>query len=211
MLPLRHFRDQFLHHHIQHGTGCKAEQIGQCGHHDACRQNRQHCPDGLYDAGQYAAPECPAFFHSFCPQGHGDNGSLREVLDGNAKGKCQRPGGGDLGSSGKVAGIDHAHCHTLRDVVQRHRQNHHGGALELAFWPFGLQTVLVQMRDEMVQQQQKQDAQPETHRRREKRQPVQICGLFHGWDQQAPYRCRHHDSGGEAGQRPLDVVAQGLF
>ena len=40
--PLRHFRDQFLHHHIQHGTGCKAEQIGQSRHHDACRQDRQH-------------------------------------------------------------------------------------------------------------------------------------------------------------------------
>jgi len=71
--------------------------------------------------------------------------------------------------------------------VQRYRQNHHGGALELAFWPFGLQTVLVQMGDEMVQQQQKQDTQPETHRRREKCQFAQICSLFHGWDQQAPY------------------------
>ena len=43
--PLRHFRDQRLHHHIQHGSGGKAEQIGQGGHHDACRQDRQHCSD----------------------------------------------------------------------------------------------------------------------------------------------------------------------
>ena len=43
--PLRHFQDQRLHHHIQHGSGGKAEQIGQGGHHDACRQDRQHCPD----------------------------------------------------------------------------------------------------------------------------------------------------------------------
>ena len=50
VLSLRHFRDQLLHHHIQHGSSGKAEQIGQSGHHDACRQNRQHCPDGLYDA-----------------------------------------------------------------------------------------------------------------------------------------------------------------
>ena len=95
---------------------------------------------------------------------------------------------------------DYAHCHTLRDVVQRYRQNHHGGALELAFWPFGLQAVLVQMRDEMVQQQQKQNAQPETHRRREKCQPAQICSLLHSRDQQAPYRCRHHHSGGKTGE-----------
>ena len=129
----------------------------------------------------------------------------------NAKGKCQCPGGGDLSRPGKVSGIDYAHCHTLRDVVQRHRQNHHGGALELAFWPFSLQTVLVQMRDEMVQQQQKQDAQPETHRRREKCQPAQIHGLLHSRDQQAPYRCRHHHSGGKAGEGALDAVTQRVF
>ena len=204
---MRHFRDQFLHHNIQHGSGGKTEQIGQSGHHDACRQNRQHCPDGLYDTGQYAAPERPAFFHSFRPQGHGDDGTLREVLDGNAKGKCQRPGGGDLSRSGKVSSVDHAHCHTLRDVVQRHRQNHHGGALELAFGAFGLQAVLVQMGDEMIQQQQKQDPQPETHRRREKRQPAQICSLLHGRDQQTPNRCRHHDPGRKAGEGTLDAVA----
>ena len=45
---MRHFRDQFLHHHIQHGSGSKAEQIGQSRHHDACRQNCQHRPDGLF-------------------------------------------------------------------------------------------------------------------------------------------------------------------
>ena len=94
------------------------------------------------------------FFIPSDPQGHGDDGTLREVLDGNAKGKCQRPGGSDLSGPGKISGIDYAYCHTLRDVVQRHRQNHHGGALELAFGPFGLQTVLVQMRDKMIQQQQ---------------------------------------------------------
>ena len=95
--------------------------------------------------------------------------------------------------------------------MQRYRQNHHGGALELAFGSFGLQTVLVQMGDEMIQQQQKQDPQPETHRRREKRQPAQICSLLHGRDQQTPHRCRHHDPGGKAGEGTLDAVAQGLF
>ena len=29
--PLRHFRDQRLHHHIQHGSGGKAKQIGKAG------------------------------------------------------------------------------------------------------------------------------------------------------------------------------------
>lgn len=137
--------------------------------------------------------------------------ALREVLDGNAKGKRQHPGGSDLSSSGKVSGIDYAHCHTLWDVVQRYRQNHHGGALELAFGSFGLQAVLVQMRDEMVQQQQKQDAKPEARCRREKRQPAQICSLFHGWDQQTPHRCRHHDPGSKAGEGALDVVTQRVF
>ena len=44
-----------------------------------------------------------------------------------------------------------------------------------------------------------------------KRQPAQICGLLHSRDQQAPHRCRHHDSGGKAGEGALDAVTQSVF
>ena len=62
------------------------------------------------------------------------------------------------------------HCHALRDVVQRNGQHHHGGALQLAVGALSLLAVPVQVRDDMIQQQQKQDSHPETHHRREKRQ-----------------------------------------
>ena len=60
--------------------------------------------------------------------------------------------------------------HALRDVVQRNGQHHHGGALQLAVGALSLLAVPVQVRDDMIQQQQKQDPHPETHHRREKRQ-----------------------------------------
>ena len=47
-----------------------------------------------------------------------------------------------------------------------------------------------------------------THRRREKCQPAQICGLLQSRDQQTPHRCRHHDPGGKAGKGALDAVTQ---
>lgn len=37
------------------------------------------------------APERPAFAHALCPQGHRDDGSLREVLDGNAQRRAGAP------------------------------------------------------------------------------------------------------------------------
>ena len=99
----------------------------------------------------------------------------------------------------------------LRDVVQRYRQNHHGGALELAFGPSACKLFWCRCGMRWSSSSKKQDTQPETHRRREKCQPAQICGLLHSRDQQAPYRCRHHHPGGKAGEGALDAVTQRVF
>ena len=94
--------------------------------------------------------------------------------------------------------------------MECHSQDHHGGPLKLAFWAFGLIAAQMEMRNQSVQEQQKQDSQPESGSGGEKRQRSQPGRLFDGGDQQAPDRCRHHDSGGEAGQRPLDLFIQCL-
>ena len=54
--------------------------------------------------------------------------------------------------------------------MQGDGQHHHGGALQLAVGALSLLAVPVQVWDDMIQQQQKQDPHPETHHRREKRQ-----------------------------------------
>ena len=50
--PLRHFRNQLLYHHIEHGARCKAQQIRQRRDHKLRREKRQHRADRLDNAGK---------------------------------------------------------------------------------------------------------------------------------------------------------------
>ena len=51
---------------------------------------------------------------------------------------------------------------------------------------------------QMVEQEQKQHADPEADKGREEGQLAHALRLLNGRDQQAPYRRRHHHSGGKA-------------
>ena len=46
VLPFRHFRDQFLHDHIDHGSGRKTQKIRKERNHKACRKYGQRRPTG---------------------------------------------------------------------------------------------------------------------------------------------------------------------
>ena len=208
MIALRHLRDQLFHHDIEHGSGSKTEQIRQRRDNELCRQNRQHGADGLYHAGKHAAAEGSAFFHALRPQRHGDDRPFREVLNGDAQRQGQRTGRRDLRAAGAVPGVYHADGHALRDVVQRHGQHHHRRALQAALRPFGLGAVRVQVRDDVIQCEQKQDAEPEAQKGGEERELPHTCRLLDRRDQQAPDRSRHHHTGGETGQRALHGVTE---
>ncbi len=127
----------------------------------------------------------------------------------DAQGQCHGPGGGDLGAAGQVSGVDHAHGHPLGDVVQGDGQHHHGGALEPAGRALGLAAVLVDVWDRMVQQQQKQHADPKADKRRKKGPMAHGCGLVNGGDEQTPHGGGHHHPGGKAGEGALYHVAEG--
>ena len=208
---LGHFRDQLFHHNVEHGSCGEAQKAGEGGDDEPGRKNGQDGADRLHDAGEDAVPERLSLTYTFRAQGHGDDGAFGEVLDGDAKGKRQRPGSGDLGAAGEKAGVYDAHGHAFGDVMKGHRQHHHGGVLELASGAFHLPAFLVQMGDHMVQDQQEEDTDPESGGCREKRPAPQIGGLFDGRNQQAPDGGRHHDAGGKAGQRPADTVDQSPF
>ena len=90
--------------------------------------------------------------------------------------------------------------------MQRDRQNHHGGALKLTFRAFRLAALRVQMRNNVIQRQKEQDAEPKAQKCRKKRQPAQKCGLFNGGNEQAPYRSGNHNTGGKTGQRALNHI-----
>ena len=69
----------------------------------------------------------------------------------------------------------------------------------------------VQMRDDMIEQQQKQDACPETEEGRKKGELPHGGRLLDSRDDQAPDGGRHHHTRREAGQRPLHAALQVVF
>ena len=95
--------------------------------------------------------------------------------------------------------------------MQRHCQHHHGRSAQFALRPLGLIAAHMEVGDQPVEQEQKQHPGPKAGQRGEKRQPAHVIGLRNGGDQQAPYRGRHHHSGGKAGKRALNQIAQRLF
>ena len=203
MLPFGHLRDQLLHHHIDHGAGRKAQGIGQRRYHEASQKNGEKRPDGLHYTGEDAIEEglCPGI--ALCPEGHGEDGALRKVLNGNAQRERQSARHGDVSLSREPAGIDHAHRHALWQVVERHRQGEHGGTSQAAGHALGTVTALVEVGNKLVQQQQEQNAHPEADEGGHKR-PFSHAGcLIHGGNQQAPDGGRHHHTGGKSRERAL--------
>lgn len=63
--------------------------------------------------------------------------------------KIKSSGLGDVCASGKPSGVNDAHGHTFRDVMQRDRQDQLGGALQPAFRAFVLQ-VHVHVRGDLI-------------------------------------------------------------
>ena len=80
--------------------------------------------------------------------------------------------------------------------------------VQAALRPFGLGAVRVQVRDDVIQREQKQDAEPEAQKGGEERELPHTCRLLDRRDQQAPDRSRHHHTGGETGQRALHGVTE---
>ena len=64
------------------------------------------------------------------------------------------------------------------------------------------------MRDDVVEQEQKERAHPEAHDSRQHRIGAERAALFHRGDQEAPDRRRDHDAGRKARERLLDAVVE---
>ena len=59
VLPLGHLRDQFLHHHIEHGAGGEAKQIGQGRGHQPGGQDGQPGAQGFHRTGEHTPRKGP--------------------------------------------------------------------------------------------------------------------------------------------------------
>ncbi len=84
----------------------------------------------------------------------------------------------------------------------------------MAFRPLGLVDAPVQMRDDVIEQQQKQDACPEAEESREKGELSHGARLFDGGDDQAPDGGRHHHARRKFRKNtqaaPADVPIKGI-
>nr|UVY12921.1 MAG: hypothetical protein [Bacteriophage sp.] len=87
--------------------------------------------------------------------------------------------------------------------MERYCQQQHSCPAKSTFYTFRLVSITMQVWDEPIQNQQEQDAKPETVCGRNHRTFTHIRRLFHSWNQQTPDRGRHHNPGGKAGQCPL--------
>ena len=60
----------------------------------------------------------------------------------------------DTAVSVEPPGVDRAHRHSFRNIVQRHSQGQHGCFSKTAFDALGLRAAAVQMRNQPIQSQQ---------------------------------------------------------
>ena len=78
------------------------------------RQHHQNAENRLHDAGQHAAREGPPPGLPLLPQGQGNSGPFREVLDSDAHGQRRRAGK-ILPRRGQGEGQPHRHA--LRHIM----------------------------------------------------------------------------------------------
>ena len=83
-------------------------------------------------------------------------------MNGDADRQHQRAHCGDLRVSRKITGVDDAHGHPLRQIVQSDGQHQHRRSLKPAVWAFSLRAAPVQMGNNVVQGEKEQDAKPES-------------------------------------------------
>ena len=84
----------------------------------------------------------------------------------------------------REARVHHAHRHSLRNVVQRHRQHHHGRAPQLAFRPLRLVAPHMKVGNQTIQHEQKQHADPKADHGGKEGQPAHPLRLLNRGNQQ---------------------------
>ena len=77
--------------------------------------------------------------------------------------------------------------------------------------PFGFVGELMQVRNDVVEEQQKENARPKADDCGNEGELLQIRRIFNGGNQQAPDGCRNHHAAGKACQHPFGGTVDLLF
>ena len=88
--------------------------------------------------------------------------------------------------------IYHAYRHSLRNIMERHRQNEHRRLLEMAPRPFHRFRIHVQMRNNVIQKQKKRHTHTETDHRGKERPPPHRRRLLQRRKEQTEKRSSYH-------------------
>ena len=90
VLSLRHFGDQFFHNHVEHRARGEAQKNGERRNDQLRGKNRQHRADRLDNAGENTPEEGSPLPLPLGAKRHGNNRTLRKVLNRDADGQGQR-------------------------------------------------------------------------------------------------------------------------
>ena len=201
---LGHFRDQLLHDDIHHGAGGEAQQIGEHAGDQGGGGDGQKGGCRLHDAGEHSAQKGAGLAHAFRPQGHGDNGPLREVLNRDAEGEGECAGGCETAVAAQPSRVDDADRHPLGDVVKRHGQDELGRPADAGPRPL-LRAVQMHVGRDKIQNQEKEHPDQKTGGSGDEGQPAHMFRQFKRWVQKAPEGSGHHDACGKTSQDLADT------
>ena len=203
-----HLRDELLHDDVEHRARRERQQVRQHRYDDARRDDRQRPANRLHDARQRAEHERLRAPLTVGCERQRDDRALREVLDRDAERQRERRAEREVRAAREPARQHDADRHALRDVVQRHREHELEVLRERALRALGLLAVQVEVRDDVVEQQQEERARPEARDGRQRGVGAERAALFHRGDQETPDRSRDHDARRKARERLLDAVVE---
>ena len=171
MTPGGHLRDEFLNHDIHHRSCGKTQEKRHVGSYETDQEDGNHGPQGLNRTRKDSVKECTGLRCAFRTQRHRDDGSLREILDGDSDCKGKGTAEGHHLTAAHPSGAGHTDSHSLRYVVEGDGKDQLCGPLQFASGAFILLTVIVEMGNDVVKQQEKEDSRPEsghdrTHRKK---------------------------------------------
>ena len=211
MFSCAHLWDELFDDDVEHRAGGEGEEIREHGYDEARREDREEAADGFDEAGEHADAERFRARLARRAKRHRDDRALWEILDGDADGERERRAGRDVAAARHPTREHDADSHALGDVVERDGKRHHDGLREMARGALGLVAAIrlvMEMRDDVVEEQQKQRANPKADNRRHECEVAEVRAFLHRGDEQAPDGCREHDAGRKAEERLLYVMRQ---
>ena len=141
---------------------------------------------------------------------HGNNCTLRKILNCNSKGKTKGAGLSNLCRTGSPSRIQNANSHSLRDIMKCNGKYHHRSFLKLRLGTF-LSFIKVHMRNSLIQNQKKNHSKTKTNSCRNKGKFTAISRHIHRRNKKAPDRSGNHNTGRKARKHFLNTSIQFLF